>query len=71
MLLYAHLRQGLRFVTGHASIKLFQRQVVDNEALTWETVIGGVHPTSRRPEPYSIADWQEKRVRQPLPDTLK
>ena len=70
MSLYAHLRHRLGFVTARASIKLFQRQVVDNVTLALETITVGTHPTSRRPEPYSIADWREDSVRQPPPDTL-
>ena len=69
--LYAHLRHRLGFVTARASIKLFQRQVVDNVTLALQTITGGTHPTSPRPDPYSIADWRENSARPPLPDTLK
>ena len=71
MSLYAHLRHSLGFATARASIKLFQMQVVDNVSLASETITGGTHPTSRRPDPYSIADWLENSARRTLPDTLK
>ena len=71
MSLYAHLRHRLGFVTARASIKLFQRKVVDNVTLALETITGGTHPTSCRPDPYSIADWRENSAWRPVPDTLK
>ena len=71
MSLYAHLRHSLGFATARASIKLFQMHVVDNVILASETMTGGTHPTSRRPDPYSIADWRETSALRTLPDTSK
>ena len=70
MSLYAHLRHRLGLVTARASIRLFQRQVVDNATLALEIITGGTHPTSRKPDPYCIADWRENSARRLLPDTL-